>query len=225
MTCNACAETNALMITELINDLKTKQRNMETNNSNINNSNELEQMRAQLEIMKQKLSRQKIVNDNLISKAMSNRMSWIKKFVWIEILVLIPLIAIIYAMFHISLWLYAVILTACIVDAFFDYRINKMNPSDWLAGNLVETGRKLVRMKRQRKISFFISVAATIVIFGYFCYEMSAFAGSVIKYSGVIGCIIGGICGLSAAYIIYRKMQRTNDELIHQIEEMNSGRD
>ena len=74
MTCNACAETNALMITELINDLKTKQRNMETNNSNINNSNELEQMRAQLEIMKQKLSRQKIVNDNLISKAMSNRM-------------------------------------------------------------------------------------------------------------------------------------------------------
>ena len=125
MTCNACAETNALMITELINDLKTKQRNMETNNSNINNSNELEQMRAQLEIMKQKLSRQKIVNDNLISKAMSNRMSWIKKFVWIEILVLIPLIAIIYAMFHISLWLYAVILAACIVDAFFDYRIDR----------------------------------------------------------------------------------------------------
>lgn len=46
---------------------------METNNTNSNN--ELEQMRAQLEIMKQKLSRQEIINDNLISKAMSNRMS------------------------------------------------------------------------------------------------------------------------------------------------------
>lgn len=203
---------------------------METNNININdNSNELEQMRAQLEIMKQKLSRQKIVNDNLISKAMSNRMSWIKRFVWLEILVFIPFIAVIYAVFvaafHISLWLYAVILAACMVDVYSDYRINKMNQSDWLAENLVETGRKLVRMKRQRRISFFISVVATVVIFGYFCYEMLAFAGSDIKYAGGIGCMTGGVCGLAVAYIIYRRMQRTNDDLINQIEEMNSGCD
>ncbi len=203
---------------------------METNNININdNSNELEQMRAQLEIMKQKLSRQKIVNDNLISKAMSNRMSWIKRFVWIEILVFIPFIAVIYAVFvaafHISLWLYAVILAACMVDVYSDYRINKMNQSDWLAENLVETGRKLVRMKRQRRISFFISVVATVVIFGYFCYEMLAFAGPDIKYADGIGCMTGGVCGLAVAYIIYRRMQRTNDDLINQIEEMNSGCD
>ena len=70
---------------------------METNN--INTNNELEQMRAQLEIMKQKLSRQEIINDSLISRTMSSRMSWIKKYIWFETFVLLPFIAIIYALF------------------------------------------------------------------------------------------------------------------------------
>ena len=141
---------------------------METNN--INTNNELEQMRAQLEIMKQKLSRQEIINDSLISRTMSSRMSWIKKYIWFETFVLLPFIVIIYALFtfvfHIPLWLYIIIVVLCISDVYADYRINTTNPADWIAGNLVETAGKLVKMKRLRMIHFAISVLAAIIVFG-----------------------------------------------------------
>ena len=45
--------------------------------TNNDNNNELDVMRQQLEILKQKLNEQTIVNDRLIRKAMSSKMSWI----------------------------------------------------------------------------------------------------------------------------------------------------
>ena len=35
-----------------------------------------------------------------------------------------------------------------------------------------------------------------------------------------VGAVIGGICGLIFAFSIYRKMQRTNDEVIAQINDL-----
>lgn len=199
---------------------------METNN--INSNNELEQMRAQLEIMKQKLSRQEIINDNLISKAMSNRMSWIKRYVQFEMFVLLPFIVIMYALFilvfHISLWLYIVIILVCVADVYADHRINKTDQADWIAGILVETGRKLVEMKRLRMIHFAISVLAAIVIFGWFGYDLLSGGDSALRTGSCIGAVIGGMAGLAFAYVIYRRMQRTNDELIRQIDELANER-
>ena len=40
---------------------------------------------------------------------------------------------------------------------------------------------------------------------------------------GLIGDAIGGVFGMVLAYRIYRKMQRTNDEVISQIREMADG--
>ena len=37
---------------------------------------------------------------------------------------------------------------------------------------------------------------------------------------GLIGGVIGGICGLIFAFSIYNKMQRTNDEVIAQINDL-----
>ena len=50
-----------------------------TNNENIN---ELETLRSQLNILKKKLDDQTIVNDQLLRNAMSNKMSWIMKYIW-----------------------------------------------------------------------------------------------------------------------------------------------
>ena len=61
-----------------------------TNNENIN---ELETLRSQLNILKKKLDDQTIVNDQLLRNAMSNKMSWIMKYIWFELLALLPLCA------------------------------------------------------------------------------------------------------------------------------------
>lgn len=206
---------------------------METNN--IDPNSEFEQMREQLDIMKRKLKQQEIINDNLISQAMSDRMSWIKKYVWVEAFVLIPVIILMYIpivhVFGISWWIYVLIVLSCIVDTYFDYRINKINPADWLADNLVETGRKLVEMKRRRLIQFVVSVTSIIVIMGLFGYElMTSSCGlladdAIVRTGTTIGFSIGVVIGLVVAYVIFRRMQRTNDTLIRQIDEMSKGHD
>ena len=61
-----------------------------TNNENIN---ELETLRSQLNILKKKLDDQTIVNDQLLRNAMSNKVSWIMKYIWFELLALLPLCA------------------------------------------------------------------------------------------------------------------------------------
>lgn len=198
---------------------------METNDIKYNN--EIEQMREQLDIMKRKLARQEIINDNLICQAMSRRMSWIKKFVWLEAFLIVPIVIVMYALFmyvfNLPLWLYVVIVAACIVDTYADYRINRTDPSDWIAENLVDTGRKLVKMKRRRMISFAISMAVTIVLFGLFGYELFTAGDSIAIIGGRIGFVIGCIVGLVAVNMLYRRMQRTNDMLIRQIDELTGN--
>ena len=57
-----------------------------------NNHLELEQMRAQLGILKQKLEKQDIVNERLMRKSMKSKMSWINKYLVIVIFA-IPFVA------------------------------------------------------------------------------------------------------------------------------------
>lgn len=46
------------------------------------NINELDAMREQMQLLKQKLDNQEIVNDRILRNAMSGKMSWIKKYIW-----------------------------------------------------------------------------------------------------------------------------------------------
>lgn len=41
-------------------------------------------------------------------------------------------------------------------------------------------------------------------------------------YGGIVGGVIGGFCGLIFAFRVFFKMQRTNDEVISQINELNA---
>ena len=41
-------------------------------------------------------------------------------------------------------------------------------------------------------------------------------------YGGIVGGVIGAVCGLIFAFRIFFKMQRTNDEVISQINELNA---
>ena len=59
-------------------------------NINEHNMNELEAMRSQMQLLKQKLDNQEIVNDQLLRNAMKGKMSWINKYIWFELLVLLP---------------------------------------------------------------------------------------------------------------------------------------
>lgn len=197
-----------------------------------NNNNELEIMRTQLNALKSQLAQQEIVTENLIIDAMKKKMTWIKKYVIFQIC-LIPVLAIIWAaiipMCGISWWNYAFLLIMCCIDVYADYRINvsSISDDDYLRGNLVSTVKKLLKMKRYRALQMAICIPLIIVWLlwaGIEAYNAlpevaNEFQEAFIN-GGLIGGVIGGICGLIFAFSIYRKMQRTNDEVIAQINDL-----
>ena len=203
---------------------------MENNNQNT----ELELMRSQMEDFKAQLDKQKIVNEKMIISSMKKSMSWIKRFVYFECC-LVPIIAVSWFAIKeytlLSWFNYAFLMTMIIVSVIADYRINvsAISDADYSRNNLLTTIKKLTRMKRQRSIEVMIEVPVLVVWLLWSGIEawmyMPADAPDFVRaavYGGMVGGVIGGVCGLIFAFRIFSKMQRTNDEVISQINELNA---
>lgn len=190
-----------------------------TNNDNIN---ELDVMRQQLEILKHKLNEQAIVNDRLIRKAMSRKMSWIMKFIWFELLCLIPFATLGFVGMKllepsISWFPVAGIILLMLADVLLDFYVNHTSAKDWLSENLVETGHRLVWMKRMRWWQLAVSLPIAIALFAWY---FSGFTENEMLRSMIAGGVVGGIVGFCIGIYILIKMNRTNDELIQQIHDL-----
>ena len=200
---------------------------MEENNTMM----ELEQMREQMQVLRNKLDTQEIVNDKLVKNSVKSKMSWIKKLVYFEFL-LVPFTAlmayVLKEIFNLSWFCYASILVLCVIDVVCDYRINvaSLDLEKVEKHNLSDTLQKLVAMKKMRAKSFFIMMLLSIPLFMWASIEMwqniststNTFNTNIL-YGGWVGGIIGFFVGIYISIRIYRKMQATNDEIIAQLEE------
>ena len=212
---------------------------MEENNTMM----ELEQMREQMQVLRNKLETQEIVNDKLVKNSIKSKMSWIKKFVYFEFL-MIPfgalMMYVLKEIFNLSWFCYAFIVVLCAIDAVLDYRINvaSLDLEKVEKHNLSDTLQKLVAMKQMRAKAFFIIMLLSIPLFIWASIEMwQSISTSTITfidnvptnivyieaYAGLVGGIIGFFVGIYISIRIYRKMQTTNDELIAQIEEFTNN--
>jgi protein-S-isoprenylcysteine O-methyltransferase Ste14 len=201
---------------------------METTN---NNMQEMEQMRSQLNLLKQKLDKQEIVNDRLMRQSMRQKMSWINKYRWLALLA-IPVVALCFLpmtfQLGLSWWLYGFTVLFVAVDAVLDWHVNRTSDRDFMRGNLMETAQRLTRMKQIRNQQLLFGMIVLVVWMGWLVYEVymaghSAPAGSdllPVSWCYLGGIFVGGVIGLILGLKIFFKMQRTNDEIIDQIEEM-----
>ena len=104
-----------------------------------------------------------------------------------------------------------------------------MSDADYSRNNLVTTITKLTRMKRLRVIQMMFEIPAIVVwlvwsgieALTHLPAEAFEFEQNSI-YAGIVGGIIGAIGGIVLAYRIFSKMQRSNDEVIRQINELNA---
>ena len=190
---------------------------METNKD----MQELEQMREQMNILKEKLDKQEIVNEQMLRYTMKSRMSWINKYRWFALLSLPMLFS-----GTISGWLYSFTIVMVAVSAIIDFIINRVSDNSIMNGNLLELSQKLVNMKRKRRIQTIVGLIVVCLWFLWLLLEIrNSASGSDPAFQQfttamMIGAGIGGVIGLTVALIIYFKMQRTNDELIRQLDEM-----
>ena len=198
---------------------------METNKD----MQELEQMREQMNKLKEKLDKQEIVNEQMLRYTMKSRMSWINKYRWLALLS-IPFVSFCFLpmLFNgtISGWLYAFTVVMVAVSAIIDFIINRVSDHSIMNGNLLELSQKLVNMKRKRRIQTIVGMIVVCLWILWLLLEMRySSSGSDPAFQEftkamMIGAGIGGLIGITVALIIYFKMQRTNDELIRQLDEM-----
>ena len=189
------------------------------------NNNELEQMRSQFDTLKQKLDGQDIVDDQLIRSAMKRKMSWIHRYVWLQMVVGVPVISLLWGalalQWHLSLAFYLFLVAGLVVSSVCDYAVNRMEDSDWDKANLLQTRAKLAKMNKIRIAQFWLGLLFGVVFMAWFYIEFDNYSSDKIEVAVTIGGgTIGGVVGLVYAYKIVSKMQRTNNEIIGQINEM-----
>lgn len=190
---------------------------------NNNETNELELMRSQLAVMKKKLDEQQIVNDQLIRNAMRRKMSWVRKYVIGEVVItpfLILFFLALFPLFGFSLWLGLAWSALLLASVGSDWYINRTDPRDWLKENLTATTRKLLRMKTLRRRGELVAIPLAFALVAWMCCEAMQDGMSAMAQGFVVGGLLGGVVGGAIGFSVYRKMQRTNDELIREIEEL-----
>ena len=192
-------------------------------------SHELEEMRTQLGMLKDKLEKQTIINETHIRNSMRSKMSDINKTVTGTI------IAGVFALCY-STWFFYwqdfslafviatfVMLAVCLGITIAQRVI--LGKMDFSQGNLVETAEKLSKIKKHYQDWYKIAIPMIIVWFGWMIYEMLSIHGmeSPMAIGFCCGALIGGILGGIIGMRINRKVARKATEILDQISELQQG--
>jgi uncharacterized protein YqgC (DUF456 family) len=200
---------------------------METVN-NTQHEFELEDLRQQMAAIKEKVDQQGHLNEELVKEAIQSKMKGVHRTSFKLSLVALLCIPCYIAMrytYNFS-WPFIIVTILMLIGfVLADYLINRLDVSH-MGDDLVVTARKLTQMKKNRSMSQKIGIAMTIPWLAWFCYESfmhrAITYGTADTWGYVITCFVGGSIGFLIGMRIFRKMQRANDEMIDQINELMS---
>lgn len=193
-------------------------------------SHELEQMRSQIGMLKQKLEQQAIVNDTHIRNSMKSKISDLNRtvlgtiFVGIFAVIFAPMTFYIQGCSLLFVIGTAVMLAVCL-GLTIAQKINLSRMTDLSQSNLVETAEKLNKTRTHYKEWYRIAIPMLLVWVGWMIYEMVNTIGiesptAIGFYCGAgVGLLIGGIIGSR----INRKVVRQANEILAQIEELQQS--
>lgn len=186
---------------------------------------EFEIMRQQLASMKQQLDTQKIVNKELMYKVMKSKTSWLNRLVNAGFFIIPVTFIILLAIcnyYGLSQWYSISFLICGSIDALLDFRTVRI-PSDIFSYYSIKELKKfMVRQKKERFIQTCIGGSFSVIWLLLFLFSLQTSAASEpydesVKVACIFGCIIGVIAALIAIVILYKKIQRTNDEVLNEI--------
>ena len=198
---------------------------MENQNYNFDDFNELDDLRRQINDLKNKVDQQGRLNEGLVKKAIQSKMRGVHGII-IKLAILAFLCIPFYIMMKYQvglswpLTIFTIVFLLASVTS--DYFINRMGVSH-MGDDLVETANKLVKMKKNRVIGQRIGIGVAILWLAWFCYEyfmLNSVHGQTAAWASLIGIFVGAFIGGLIGVRIFNKMQRTNDEMIDQINEL-----
>ena len=183
-----------------------------------------EEMRQQMQTLKNKLEKQEIINDRLIRSSMKNTAGNIKRTYLMTIAVSILMVPYGYwafvtlSHFSIAFWIgTSIFMLVCGGATLY----NKRNLSDarLMTNNLIDVRRRMACAKKFDSDWLLFSTPAVILWLSWFMYEVYKQNRDLLSHplfwAGCIGGVIGAIVGLS----IHFKTQRQYQKIISQIED------
>jgi hypothetical protein len=194
----------------------------------MNENFELENMRQQMALLKQKLEQQEIVNDSMIRQSVKKNASFINnthRLYFILDIISIPFTYLILCYFsHLSIWIWLYITCGLIYDAWHRRRICRLIDGRHLyEQNLLEVRKKVLKVKKYERTFNIISYPAItlwLVLFFYNSY-LTDLHPSVI-HTIVVFIIAVAFCFGLGLYLD-RKMARHYQDIIQQIEDVTNS--
>lgn len=189
------------------------------------NIEELDMMKKQLEVLKDKLDKETIINEQLMRKAMKDKVSKLhKEAIIIACVALfgIPYCTWVFSFMHMSylfIGVTDVFLAIAIVYTFFTHKGLKAN--DLLNGNLVDVSYKITKMRHLESAWLRFSIPFITCWFAWFIFELMKQNGDEAK-GMAIGGAVGGVIGAIIGTIKYRKRRKKSQEILLQIKELTS---
>ena len=186
---------------------------------------QLEDMRQQMAVLKRKLERQEVVNDQLIRQMMRRNVSSLNRRTWV--LTTIALLMIPYGYwafvilngFSMAFWIGTCIFMLASAGATLYIGKAVLN-SQLLKNDLIDVRRKMARAKKLNTQWLLYSIPAVILWLVWFGYESYQKDGSQEAMAFLYGGGIGGIIGLIIGLRVHFKTQRQYQEIIDQIEDI-----
>jgi hypothetical protein len=194
--------------------------------NNTIDSKELQEMKAQLELLTKKLERETIVNERLIRHSMKEKANTLRRNTIIESLVciiMIPFFIWILPKISPHSMYFCAFSTAfmALALAYDYYMYREFHTKDFSEANLIEARKATLKFKQlTRRWTFCIGIPFMMIFIPWFVYENAqVYKGEMLKLVlifAAIGLLIGSVIGIYQ----FNKTLRTTDEILMQIEEL-----
>ena len=189
---------------------------------------ELDEMRQQMAILKNKLDNQTIVNDRLIRRAVKNSVSTINKRYLVISIIAFAMIPYGYWAFvvlnelSIPLWIAMSVIMLAVIG-FCIYNGHEMRKNDFVSNNLLDTKRKTLKAQKRDAMWPYFGIPVAIGWAAWAGWEMTQkLEGDFLKYfvPWFIICVTAGaLIGLK----VHFKTQRHYRDILEQIEDVEDG--
>ena len=194
----------------------------------MNDNFELENMRQQMGLLKQKLAQQEIVNDALIRQSVKKNVSTVVRnyrLLFILDIIFIPLFYLIFCNYmHQPVWMWLYIAVGLLYDAWHRCRIFRLiGDSHLFEQSLLEVRKKVLKVKKYERIFNIISYPLLFLWFVLFFYNEYLIAHYPSVAYTVFCFIFSVVLGFGFSFAYDRRMTKHYQEVLQQIEDVTQS--
>lgn len=196
---------------------------------NDNQLDQIEQMRQEIAVLREKLDRQTIISEEHVRRSMKNTVSRFRKRT--ILLSVITLAGMVFCFVCLHKWLgfslalslstVLFLMSAVILNVWMVFRLN---PSDMMGDNLASASREIIRIKKTGKMWKKIAFPVVVVWYVWVVVEaLNSGLGTYMESGFVAGCSVGLLGGLIIGLIYDRRQIAEMDGLLKQIDDLTAG--